>query len=316
MKKRGELTTKQIVALIILIVSFAVILYFIFALDLGQTTDEEICRNSVVLRSNAVLPGGSVSLDCKQRYVCITGDGSCEQMTNPKKIEVESEEEVYLALAEEMRACWWMFGEGTLNYVGDDFTHNNYCSICAQIAFDDSLRAIEAFSVGVLDKDRLYDFLTENTIQGSDETYSEYIFDVESFDSLRASISEEHGKGGTFGEVNLAQQHYVVMGIVSEVDGWVETAAVVGAGIGIVAVSIFTGGISAGAIVGGIVAGGVSGGVAGGVAGEISDSIDPEIVSVTVEGKGIDNVFMVPTIIEARSDNFELLDCEEVTTLS
>ena len=48
---RAELTTQQIVGLIILIISFVIILYFIFALNLGETTDKEICHNSVALRA-------------------------------------------------------------------------------------------------------------------------------------------------------------------------------------------------------------------------------------------------------------------------
>lgn len=52
--RKGELTTQQLVMLIILILSFAVILFFIFRLNLGGTTNKEICHDSVV-KKNQVL---------------------------------------------------------------------------------------------------------------------------------------------------------------------------------------------------------------------------------------------------------------------
>ena len=48
--KKGEMTTQQIVLLIILIASFAVILGFLFKLNFGAESEKDICHNSVVLR--------------------------------------------------------------------------------------------------------------------------------------------------------------------------------------------------------------------------------------------------------------------------
>ena len=50
-------------------------------------------------------------------------------MTDPEKVKVGNKEEVYLALAEEMRKCWSMFGEGDLQYVGDDILGGIYIAL-------------------------------------------------------------------------------------------------------------------------------------------------------------------------------------------
>ena len=47
--KKAELTTAQIVALSVLLVGFAVILIFMLYANFTETSDEQICHNSVVL---------------------------------------------------------------------------------------------------------------------------------------------------------------------------------------------------------------------------------------------------------------------------
>ena len=137
MKKKGELTTQQIVGLIVLIVSFSVILILIFKLDLGETTNKEICHNSVVLKSKSLVGAG---LDCRTNYVCISGGGKCEGIstTITKKIDMSKnvKEEVMKAIADEMVDCWWMFGEGKVDYIGTSFLGKKACAICSRIAFD------------------------------------------------------------------------------------------------------------------------------------------------------------------------------------
>ena len=47
--KRGELTTQQIIMITIIIISFVVLLYFLFRLNPGETSSKQVCYNSVVL---------------------------------------------------------------------------------------------------------------------------------------------------------------------------------------------------------------------------------------------------------------------------
>lgn len=302
--KKGELTTQQIVMLVILITSFVIILVFMFLLDLGETTNEQLCHNSVATRGSSVIPSGSIPLDCRTTYVCLTEDGSCERMTNPEVKKVGNKLEVYKILAEEMAQCWWMFGEGKINYVGDDFTHNNYCSICNQVGFDDSVQGILGKS---LDKDDFYDYLKATEKSGG-VSYSDYLFGRGKLEELESELSK---KGSvSFGEIDLDKQSYIVMGIISEVDGWVSTLAGIGAGVGIVIGTVTTGGVF-----GYVVAGALVGGAGGFIGDGVFSAINPTISSITVKGSS-GNDFLAPTLIEADSDKFELLNCEEVNTFS
>ena len=208
MFKKGELTTEQIVLLIILIASFAVILFFLLKLNLGQETDTEICHNSVVTRGTSIIPTDALPLKCKKQYVCISLDGSCEAMTKPDDlIKVKTEEDVYKALAEDMADCWWMFGEGKVNYAGSEVDPKLYCSLCSQIAFDDSVKNLFG-NQDSFDKKNLYDYLAK-TKRSDGQTYLGYL-----------NLQGFEGYSGEYGEVDLTKQHYSLMGITSDVSTW------------------------------------------------------------------------------------------------
>ncbi len=307
LNKKGELTTQQIVILIILIMSFAVLLFFLFRLELGKTTDKEVCHNSVVTRGNVAIPTDSINLNCKTNYVCITEDGTCEQMTSPEIKEVETSEEIYEVLAEEMADCWWMFGEGKIDYIGDKALPKNYCSICTQLAFDDSIQNIKdeegnpVFENNEISKDELYEYLFETGMPGSQETYAEYLFGTKNINTLKTVISShaENEEGtATFGTIELDKQYFVVMGITSKIGN---TYKWVGAGLVVLAFATPVGWVGGAILIG---------------SGAAVATFGDEAVGLLIEGDGVDNKFLAPTIIEANSDKFELLECKDVTTFA
>ncbi len=299
--KKGELTTQQIVLLIILIMSFAVILYFLFQLNLGKESEKEICHNSVIMRGNVGLVQDSISLNCQREYICIAKKGNCG-MVNPVVEKVENLDEIYEVLANKMADCWWMFGEGKIDYVGKDlFIKDNYCSICSQIAFDDSLNDFEGIENNQISKDELYDYMSQNKISNSEETYTEYLFGTNDLEELKRQSSED--ESASFGTIDLGEQYFSVMGITSELKGRVWKVV---AGTGIAVVGLFAGYTWAGLIAGAIVY----------TASEVGEYFPPEIIAITVEGDGINNEFMAPTIIEANSDKFEALNCYDINTLA
>lgn len=293
--KNGELTTTQLVTIIILIASFAVILFFIFRLNLGETTDREICRNSVITRGSSVLPAESVPLKCQRSYLCLTEDGSCETLTNPIKEKVKTKEEVYKILAEEMATCWWMFGQGEVNYVGADFKAKHYCSICTQVAFDDSAKPI--FETGEIDEAYFYNtYLTTHNISGKGTTYSEYLYGTNDFSLIHS---------GGFKKISLDKTYYIMMGIISEKSTFKRVLVGIGVGVGITAVALLTpitGGLSLVSTTGILIATG--GAASGGI-----------LVGVTGEGP-TGNKFLKPAIIEFNSQEFKDLGCDSITTLS
>jgi hypothetical protein len=284
MEKKAELTTQQLVMIIVLIASFAILLFFLFRLDLTETTNKELCYNSVVMRGNSVLPQATTPLNCHRDYVCITSDGTCEKMTKPILKNVKTKEDVYRTLAVEMTDCWWMFGEGKINYVGNDFIPELYCSVCSQVAFDNSLNA-NIFKEGNFSKKELYTFLTKEKVSGKESTYSEYLYKTN-------DLSKIHQ--GDFGKINFESQYYVLMGITSKASklGW----AAAGAGtLALIAVP------AGGWVVGTVVA------VAGGIAGTFAGTI--------IQGAS-GNDYLSPSLVEIGSKEYESLKCESIETLS
>ncbi|HEB47018.1 MAG TPA: hypothetical protein ENI22_00945 [Candidatus Pacearchaeota archaeon] len=294
--KRGELTTKQIVTMIVLIVSFVIVLFLLFRLNLGGITDREICHNSVVTRGSSVLPTDSVPLKCQRSYLCLTNDGSCEALTKPMIEKVKTEEEVYGVLAEELATCWWMFGEGKINYVGTDLTEKLYCSICAQVAFDDSVN--EVLTDGMLDKEELYVYMQDNKVIGKDETYLNYLYGTNDLNGLKERFSSQ---GVEFGSLDLNKQYYVMMGITSEISklSWAAIGVVTVAAIAFTPVVGGAWGIGFGVVA----IAGAGGGTGGYFAG------------ILVEGLS-GNEYLSPSIIEVNSEEFRALGCKSITTLS
>ncbi len=296
MKKKAEITTQQIVLLIILIASFAVILFFILRLNLGRTSDIEICHNSVVTRSSEVIPKESIPLNCKTNYVCFTKDGSCEKMTSPEIKKVKTKGEVYESLANEMADCWWMFGEGKLNYVGKDLLANNlYCSICSQIAFDDSL---DFFTNNEIDKADFYNYLAETNVSGKEISYLDYLIGLKNSQQIKNTLTIN---SADFGKINLNKQQYIIMGVVSDVSAlkWVLFGVGAGTAVGVI---VLTGGLGTPAVMA-VALGATTGGIGGYFAGTF------------VKGESGDS-YMAPTIIEANSKDYEALKCKDIKTLA
>ena len=315
MKNRAELTTQQIVILIILIASFAIILFLLFRLNLGKETNSELCRNSVILRGKSILPTEATELKCYRSYKCLTYDGSCEGLNNPEIVKVKTTDEIYKELSGEMANCWWMFGEGKINYLsGGNLAKDNYCSQCSQILFDDSLKEIQGLEDGKINKDNLYyDYLGKNNVPYAKSTYLEYLFGANDVGKFKQSVKTQFGTEN-FGEIEIGKKFFVVTGITSEVShsAWIGGGATAGGIIGIIGVASNPVGWTAGAIV----LGGIALGSVGGELGaQIGDLQNPEIGAVITQGRGIDNKLMAPTIIEADSDKFKALNCEEILTL-
>lgn len=285
--KRGEMTTQQIVTLVILIASFGVLLYFFANLGLGEKNESEICHNSVVTRGASVVPTDSVPLDCKRSYVCLSKDGSCEKMSKPRVEKVRNKDDVYNVLAEELVNCWWMYGEGKINYVGKDLTHNLYCSMCSQIAFDDSLH--DVFERGEINRTEFFYYLTSMNKTDEGETYSMYLYGTNDIEKV-VQLDSEYSK---ITNLKLDSQYYVLTAITSKITtlGWIASGA---AAIGTAAGVIFGGPI---AWVSGIIVGGTSG----------------HFIGNFVRGES-GNDYISPTLVEVGSEDFRALNCDEVVT--
>lgn len=300
--KKGEMTVQQIVILIVLILSFAVILFFLLKLNIGGQTKSELCQNSVSMRANAPLSSlNSYPLNCQRQYLCLSKTGKCDApLTNPTVERVSTKDDVYNALSENLANCWAMYGQGKLNYIGSDTLPKLYCSFCSQIAFDSSVKKI--FNGDSFNKQEFYNYMSLTNMTGKDETYSEYIYGTNNF-------SKEYK--GDFGKVNLNKQYYSLIGITSDVStlGWV------GIGAGLATASLLTGGIGAlsfSAVAITSTTGGAIGGlVFSPIAGSISRTDGATLVApVKKEESG--NDFVLPSLIEVGSQQFNALGCQEI----
>ena len=291
--KKAELTTKQIVILIILIASFAVILFFLFRLNLGSESEKQLCFNSVMNRANLIkttndITSPPIALNCQRSYVCLTEDGSCKKMIDPIKKKVKTKEEVYEALAEELSDCWWMFGEGKVDYMGTQTLPSLYCSICSQIAFDGSVKDLFN-SNDEFDKREFYEYMAKTEISGSNgETYLEYLIGTKDIDSLAKAY------GGNFGKVDLDSQYYALIGVTPEIDklSWAALGS-------LTIVSFFIPGVN----------------VVGAILIATTVATGGYFLAPIIEGLS-GQEYIPPSLIKAGSEEFTSLGCEEITTRS
>ncbi len=182
--KRGELTTQQLVMIIILVLSFAIILFFIFRLGLGKTTDREICHDSIVKKSSPVLGKLSGEFNCKTTNTCISGGGKCNDLTaeNTISVDANNKDEIFKAIADEMADCWWMFGEGKLDYIGANAASKKTCAVCSYIAFDDKIKNL--YSEGISYKEFLDNLAKPMNIQKNNDNYLYYLYGISNLNSL------------------------------------------------------------------------------------------------------------------------------------
>ncbi len=291
--KRGELSSKYIIAIIILIVSFGVIIFFWIQFSGESETDLEVCRNSVVARGAIPVLKESVKLQCKTRKICLT-ENSCD---TPEKydeiIRVHSKDELELKLAELMYDCWWMMGAGKIDYRGGGVWENLYCAQCAIVNFDDSVQN-KYEKITYLE---LLNEMRKNSIPGSDMSYMKYIYGTDSLEEFLAKtkISNENIDLSTSAiDLRYENGYVIVTGILKA-----GTFAAIGAIGGVVIGGAFTlvsgppGWVAAAIIVGS--------GAAGGSAGYLISFGD--------------DIFMSPMLIPYNASELGKLECKEFDTL-
>lgn len=317
LKKEGNkgATPAVIVTFVILIASFIVVIYFLFVLNPGKESDQEVCHNAVLTRAAGVLPKETIPLNCKTDYICISKDGTCEEMINPEIIKVNTADDVYNALATQMANCWWIFGEGNANYIGDKFSSDLYCSICSQIAFDnsvDNLFAVnpsliarasagipENYSDSLIDKRNFYTYLSNNNVSGKDISYLNYFLGLQDSKSISDVLQNNNYN---YGYIDLKQQYLLVMGEYSRV-GTLQNILMgiaKGAELFVVLPIPLVGGPWAVAI----------------IASTLQDSsVKGNLVGTVITGGSGQN-YLSPTLIAANSQEYTQLQCADIKTLA
>lgn len=207
--KKGEMTSKQLVTIILLIASFAIILLVFSQIDWTGEIDREICKQSVIIRATMPAVGQNlIPLNCRTSKICVTSGligGKCEEeFTNVKSItkaNVQEVKQVEKLIAGEIIGCWNTMGEGKVSlfsqYWAETFGVGGVyptCVICSRIAFDEKLDLD-------LEKMNVLKYMKEYKIPEGDVSYYEYLakeggkISVEEPLTVKKIVEEETDEG-------------------------------------------------------------------------------------------------------------------------
>lgn len=167
--KKGELTSQQVILLVLVIASFLIALFFFYSIVSDNYSEDELCKLSVLGRaSTSSSIKGNIPLKCTTEKICLTSasGGECEQFAGEEKVMrvdlpnndpqavADIIEKVY---AESLYSCWKMMGEGRLDLFGSSELYTSFlptsvsdtlnffkgekvhptCVICNRIAIDE-----------------------------------------------------------------------------------------------------------------------------------------------------------------------------------
>jgi len=157
--KRGELTSSQIIGIVIVLAGFVVLLLFLPAITSifgeGGDSDRELCKLSVIARAtapNAIQAG--VPLRCTTEKVCLSESGKkneCKQFAGEENIRgvklnikdpEKAAEVIEKEVADSMFFCWQTMGEGKLDLWNRRTSLGDVapmCVVCSRVAIDENL---------------------------------------------------------------------------------------------------------------------------------------------------------------------------------
>src|SRR3989344_3312354 len=131
--KKGELTSSQIISLVLAIAGFAVVFIFIAILyGSGMGEDQrEVCRLSILTRATTPsIAQAAVPITCTTEKICVSATGSkkaCPEFLGEKnvrgveldgKTNADNARIIERVSAEVMYQCWSMTGKGQLDLFG------------------------------------------------------------------------------------------------------------------------------------------------------------------------------------------------------
>jgi len=171
---KKALIPKTIAEIILLIISAAVLIFVLISATnmFKGTINAEICHSTVVSRGSESLIKGTIEkavipLNCKTEQKCLSMGGECP--AGYDQVPVSNEADIKKEIAGSMYDCWWMFGEGKINFLGSDWSGKNTCLFCSLITFDSKVQ--EKYPV----INDLNSYLAKTNIPEKNMTYSQYL---------------------------------------------------------------------------------------------------------------------------------------------
>jgi len=156
--KKGEMTSKQLITVIILIVSFGIILFFWSMFDWQGDINRETCHTSVILRASATFKGlefkDNIPLKCQTDRICfkngLFSKGCDIQGTSIRNVNVGSKAELLDFIAEDIYNWHQTLGEGKVNFFETTwFIYDKHCLIDSVYSFDNKIQEMVAKEDGI-----------------------------------------------------------------------------------------------------------------------------------------------------------------------
>ena len=294
--RKGELTSKQIVTIVILIISFVIIVAFFVIANFGGEVDSQACRNSVVLRN---LPfGDNVQLNCKTKPVCISSGGECSRTSSKdlEKIEVESKSEILNEMADLMYNCWWQYGEGKVDFAEKGFKAN-YCGVCNIVYFDEKTQQNE--DTKEIKLTELFVLLQNKKVPKGDISYLYSMYGVTTLNP--EMVQHLNGNSDVKGATSLDTSNPYALVIV--LNKGAKPVYTIGG---------FLAGVGAGAGIGALI--GTSGTPVGTIAGAVIGGVVGGVTTFVVTNDV--NYALPPQYIPYDADELKKLDCKQFSSLA
>ncbi len=236
--KRAEITSFQIISLVLAIIAFAIILAFIYGFQSNVNTNDDVCKLSVAARATAQnVVGGSgsyVPLKCTTGKICISDSifgGSCSQFAGEQGVQTvhlsgsdsQKAKTIEEISANAMYDCWNMMGQGKFDIfstISSEFgwgQTGRTCVICSRIALADNVPESVTNLVDVRN------YLSSNNVPGTSQTYLQAFTDEgvrsfpdvskDLFSSASSSVQTSNGPAKLSGSFSNNQLALVFMQI-------------------------------------------------------------------------------------------------------
>ena len=191
--KRGEITSEQLISLVLVAVGFIIVLAFFTQLGTKDYTSDQLCKFSVLSRATAdevkTGAGSFLPLQCTTNKICIVAgkDGKCPQFAGEKDVSyvylpsfadgkdasfTQAANEISRVNAETLYNCWNNMGQGKLDLfnsvpasVGFAPGDKSTCVICTRVVLADDV--IDE----VIERVNVQQYMKSNTVPGTDKTY-------------------------------------------------------------------------------------------------------------------------------------------------
>lgn len=162
MNKKAQRTEILKAIIVLFLIAVFTGIYLGIKSNLEEMSVEDMCRNSVKIASYKVSGMGLYeNIKCPTQYQTIT------QTSN---------EEIKNEIAERMRKCYWMFGEGKFELFEEE--SENFCAVCYVLDFKEKKKITG-----------LTNYLLTNKLQGSQISYYEYLTPFQKTEDLVAQTT-------------------------------------------------------------------------------------------------------------------------------